>query len=678
MKNNKFLKKISFAAALCLVVNAVSLGFGVVSASATENDTTTYNFNDGVLPSIFDANAFSVENNMLKANSNLSGFIIDNLSKNYVVEFKMKPLEGETEQAFGMSFGNVNIFFDGANGKDSSWSDSLTLKKRKDGTQLNKIWGKKGYFPDRTNGHTLKVEVIGSIHNFYIDNNLILTSDCSEAASTNCFDFGLSKNVATAGVYLDDIIITKKEDTEEEAASGSLFAYDFNDGKLPARFNSAQFSVENKMLKANGPGSEFAFSDVPKNSTVEFDIKPFDGSNIPGFSLQIGNTSITYNPNMVNPSKGWNDEIVLYNRVTWDSSEEIRIWADGKAGRPSGNFFPSAAGYKIKVVSYGDTHTLYIDNLKVASGEFTGKLSSAYNLSFIVTSAINTGLYADNLVVKDSSLPYNYDFNNGVLPTVFDSENFAVSDGMLYVRGANAKFTLGDLSNNSSVEFKIKPLEGEAIPQFSLEIGKGYISYADNNSQNNTWNDAFNFYNRINWENSEAKHVYADGKGGLPKGSFFPSSDGHIVKFVAKDSTHSLYIDDKLIVSGELSGESVNKNIIFTVSKNAATGFYIDDFKVKLSDYEPEFNAAVSISDTAKTCNVNIKNIENENVIIFAAYKGDKLVDVQFKNCENDIESFTLAADIDSIKVMLWKGIDNIVPVYDAIFLPQASWISAE
>lgn len=319
---------------------------------------------------------------------------------------------------------------------------------------------------------------------------------------------------------------------------------------------------------------------------------------------------------------------------------------------------------------YGDTHSIYIDGIKIGSGEFTGKLSTDYN----VIVSVDSGVYLDNIVVKDSSEPYNFDFNDGILPEMFDSDNFAVSDNMLYVRGSGAGFTLDEMTENCSIEFKIKPFTGELIPEFGVEVGKASVAYKSKNSQNSSWNDVINMYNRISWDSTQMKQVWADGQSGRPKGNFFPSADGYTLKYVAKDDIHRLYIDGVLMLEGELTGELTDFNIKFVVGSAATTGLYLDDIKVNLLDYEPEFKAAVSVNANTKTCNVTIRNIEDENVLIFATYKGEQLVDLQIKDCTNDSEVFTSTDDIDEIKVMIWSNLEKLVPVYSAIAIPQSEW----
>lgn len=664
MFKTKLIKKLALVVTICSLANVFSFGTGVLAADE-DNGVTTYNFDDGVLPEGLDSTMFTVENGMLKVNDKDSVFAVGDMSANYSIEFKIKPFADNVEKAFNLHFGNATIYYDGANGQNSSWDDAVTLKKRADGSQISKLWAKGSYFPDRTNGHTVKAVVNSNMHSFYIDGSLIISGECTEAASSNDISFSLA-SFATDGVYLDDIVITKMADSAEITTSGALYAYNFNDGVLPARFDSSLFSVENQMLKMTNPSSSFSFTNVPKHSSMELKLKPVDGTVIPKFSLNFGNLSISYD-NWASVNGSGSDKIVVYERIGW--STLTTLWADGGGGRPTGSFFPAANGiHTIKVITYGDNHKLYLNDVCVLNQEYSGKMNS-YDLSFMLSKSAAYDVYIDDIIVKDSTEPYNYNFDDGVLPEEFDSNNFAVVDKMLYVRGVDSVINFDEMSKNCSFEFKVKPETGSYIPAFYVEWGNSQISYI-NNAIAYAGNDVIRVYNRTDWSVAK-KEVWNS-----PSGNFLPSADGHTLKFVAKDNIHSIYIDGVLKHESEITGELSAYNIKLGVTDYAgtATSFYLDDIKVNLLDLVPEFTVAVSADGDTKTCNVTLKNIDDENKVIFAGYKGGILVDAQVKDCTNDSEVFTTAADIDKIKVMLWSGTKALTPLYDSIDITQSEW----
>jgi len=679
MFQKKLTKKLAIAVAACSLANVVSFG-APLFAGAADNDVN-FNFNDGVLPEVFDSSMFTVENNMLKVNDKDSLLTIDGLSENYSAEFLIKPLDGDVEKAFNLYFGNAAIYFDGANSQNSSWDDSIALNKRSDGSRITKIWANGSgsnpdgaYFPDRVNGHKVKVVVNSGIHSMFIDDVLTISGECTESAGSNSFSLSLAA-FATAGVYLDDIVIENMEVAKEVLAEGALASHNFNDGKLPARFDSSKFSVENGMLKANVAGSTFAFTDVPENSITEFKIKPLDNAAVPAFSFNFGNISVSYTDNYAQ-NASWDDYFTIYDRTTW-AKVGGQVWANGSAGIPKDTFFPANEdGHTIKTVSYGGSHKLYIDDVLIFDRECKKAAGGTNNIEFMVSTKATTGLYFDDIVVKDSTKPYTFNFESGVLSKEFDTNNFFIQDGMLRVRGADSSFEFKNMSKNASLEFKIKSADNEYIPPFYVEIGNAQVSYKNNfTDPTKGWNDEIPIYNRVNWDASQSQKVWADGGAGKPKGNFFPvNEDGYTLKYVAKDGVHSLYIDGALRLQSTLTGELSAYNIKFTVGNAATTGMYIDDIKVELLDLVPEFGATVSAEGDTKTCNVTLKNIEDTNNVIFACFKGGSLVKAEVRDCTNDSEAFTATEDIDEIKVMLWGGLTSMDPVYDAITILQSEW----
>ena len=213
------------------------------------------------------------------------------------------------------------------------------------------------------------------------------------------------------------------------AYDGVICAYDFNDAALPEGFDSTMFEVQNGALKALNTGSGFTLSNLPKDVSVEFKVKPLENSEIPSINVEIGNAAISYeDANFRGNAQGasWDDVIRMKSKVT--GASVANVWADGKQSRPKGSFFPDTEnGHTLKYVSRDNVHSLYIDGVLTLTGECQGKLS-AYNFSFNVGSLSDHGVYLDDIVVKDGSVPYSYNFDDNKLPAEFDSTKFSAEN----------------------------------------------------------------------------------------------------------------------------------------------------------------------------------------------------------------------------------------------------------
>lgn len=371
------------------------------------------------------------------------------------------------------------------------------------------------------------------------------------------------------------------------AYDGVICAYDFNDAALPEGFDSTMFEVQNGALKALNTGSGFTLSNLPKDVSVEFKVKPLENSAIPSINVEIGNAAISYeDANFRGNAQGksWDDVIRMKSKVT--GASVANVWADGKQSRPKGSFFPDTEnGHTLKYVSRDNVHSLYIDGVLTLTGECKGKLS-AYNFSFNVGSLSDHGVYLDDIVVKDGSVPYSYNFDDNKLPAEFDSTKFSAENGMLKANGAGSKVTFAAVPKNCVVEFKLKPISTEALAEFSLGFGNISFSY-DNYGSVNSGSDSIVVYERVDsW--SQLQKVWANGQGGRPSGSFFPANtDGHTLRAVSYGNTYSVYIDDTQMFTGtENAGEMSAYNVIF----EASGAMYLDDVVVRESEAPYSYN----------------------------------------------------------------------------------------
>ena len=81
--------------------------------------------------------------------------------------------------------------------------------------------------------------------------------------------------------------------TVVESNPKNEYHYDFNSGVLPSEFDSTKFEVENGKLKTTAPDSSFTFP-TSKECSIEFKIKASGENGMPKFSLQMGNTSLSF------------------------------------------------------------------------------------------------------------------------------------------------------------------------------------------------------------------------------------------------------------------------------------------------------------------------------------------------------------------------------------------------
>lgn len=198
-------------------------------------------------------------------------------------------------------------------------------------------------------------------------------------------------------------------------------------------------------------------------------------------------------------------------------------------------------------------------------------LDSINNIKPLTSKAI-----VSDLSVSENEFPviHHYNFNNEHLPAEFDAKNFSVVNNQLKANGAGSKFSFFAMPKDCSIEFKIRPVENERIPKFNVQIGNGSFTYYDNNSENSTWSDRFFLYNSVTWGDAVSSKWANE--------TFFPDTiNGHTLRYDADGDTHSMYIDNTLIFSGECVGTSDSYDVIFTINEDAKNGLYLDDITVK-------------------------------------------------------------------------------------------------
>lgn len=373
-----------------------------------------------------------------------------------------------------------------------------------------------------------------------------------------------------------------------------FYSYDFNDGVLPAEFDTSAFTVENGQLKTTTAGSSFTLPDVSKNCSFEFKMKLADSTTLPKFNVNFGNTSVTYD-NLYRQNNTWDDKLSIYNRITWATVKTV--WANGN-GVPADTFFATDKNeYSLKYIAYENMHSLYIDNALIFAEECSGDMAS-YNVSFSINNAAS-GVYLDDIKVKrktDASVEdpedepteepvpdkntYIYTFNDGNIPEEFNSSGFSIENDKLRVDGATGSFTLTNVPKDCSIEFKIEPTKDGVIPHLNLLLRTCNFSYTANYVQNKTWDDSIRMYDTE--KNNEEFAVAWAGDSFLPE-----KAGGHVAEFIAYGDVYSLYIDNVLIISEErpVTEEKESYDLTFSHKNGNGTipntGFYLDDIVVK-------------------------------------------------------------------------------------------------
>ena len=372
--------------------------------------------------------------------------------------------------------------------------------------------------------------------------------------------------------------------SEEEEDMPVLSSYNFDDGQLPASFSSYTFKVEEGELRVFGKWSKFSFSDIPRNCSLEFKIKPIENRIIPRFYVKLRDEAIFYYSN--NALVGGDTSSQFYLVSASDNQQK------GESFKSDTNILSAGGEYTVKYVAQGSDYSVYLDGEQIISASYeteSGVLNSGVEFGCMPeddTEGI-IGFYLDDVVVsgKSSELDvpvdslYACNFENGQLPNGFNAEKYSIENGECFINGKACTFSYSGLSRDCSLEFRIKPKDNYVIPNFNVLIGNGSFTYVANYAENPDWDDRLVMYNAETWGE------YVSEK--WAKDTFFVEKQrGHKIKFVAEGDLHSLYMDDVLMLSAEcpIIEEKEGYDITFTLTgkdKFDNVGFYLDDIVVK-------------------------------------------------------------------------------------------------
>ena len=87
-----------------------------------------------------------------------------------------------------------------------------------------------------------------------------------------------------------------------------------------------------------------------------------------------------------------------------------------------------------------------------------------------------------------------------------------------------------------------------------------------------------------------------------------------------------------------------------------------------------EIDATVTKNGTTYTIATRITNLNSGSSVIVAGYGGNTLKDISIKPYLSETDTFTLAGEIDTIKIMVWN-LDDLLSLYDAKVLTSTAWI---
>ena len=591
------IKKLAWITALCMLVNMLaSAAVFAADTPAAETDEElpvlfSYDFNDEELPAIFSSFNFKAENGMLRAFGKWSEFSFESVPRNCSLEFKIKPVERRIIPRFVVKMrDDASFYYDNNAVISDDNSSRFSLISDADNQQ------KGDASVDSTNHlkageeYDLKYSAIGNTYEMYLNGEKIISAEYEPSELKSGIKFALEAADNTVGVidfYIDDIVVRGKS-SALDIPKDALYGYNFEDGKLPNGFSSADFAVENGSLVVKKDDAKFSFPYLAKDCSLEFTVRPIDGLNLTNFSVTIGNAFFGYVSNYRLNEK-WDDKFAVYNAETW-GKELAEKWANDTF------FTDKQVGHKVKITSENDVYTLSIDGdekLRAECPVTTPK--EGYDLTFSVTGKgqfENPGFALDDIIVKGkiagSDIPsdalYEYNFDDGVLPNELSAAAFVVEDGKMKSRGSSSSFSISGIPKNSYLEFKLSPAEGNVIPGFSTAFGNSSFTYVANFVQNATWDDKITMYNASTWKSvGEAWANTTD--------TFLPYSE-NTVKYFTDGTVYTLYINNKKIISGECPASKPMGRYNFTFRAGTAgdvknLDFCIDDITVRtMSDEE--------------------------------------------------------------------------------------------
>lgn len=116
------------------------------------------------------------------------------------------------------------------------------------------------------------------------------------------------------------------------------------------------------------------------------------------------------------------------------------------------------------------------------------------------------------------------------------------------------------------------------------------------------------------------------------------------------------------------SGVSYNPGELYTDNKNLVLYAQWEEL--------PYTQSTVTKSGTKLIIDTKVNNITLPYDILIAAYKNNKIITLKQIPYDNQNSPYTLEEDIDKIKVMVWSGLSELMPLCEAEIIPSTEFIT--
>ena len=110
-----------------------------------------------------------------------------------------------------------------------------------------------------------------------------------------------------------------------------------------------------------------------------------------------------------------------------------------------------------------------------------------------------------------------------------------------------------------------------------------------------------------------------------------------------------------------------------TYSENADITLYAQWKKI-----EPSTSSTVKQIDNGYIVNIEFINVQNGKTVICAGYKENRFVTAQIEEYSENFNPIILTGDIDTVKIMIWDDVSNIMPVTKVEEIPSSKWVKEQ
>lgn len=110
-----------------------------------------------------------------------------------------------------------------------------------------------------------------------------------------------------------------------------------------------------------------------------------------------------------------------------------------------------------------------------------------------------------------------------------------------------------------------------------------------------------------------------------------------------------------------------------TYSENADITLYAQWKKI-----EPSTSSTVKQIDNSYIVNIEFINVQNGKTVICAGYKENRFVTAQIEEYSENFNPIILTGDIDTVKIMIWDDVSNIMPVTKVEEIPSSKWVKEQ